>query len=193
VIFMMGTRIKRTVAAGSLALVAAGFGSAALAAHADAQTTACTSAASGECGAQVNVNDNALTVKAATPAVNGAVTATPLDTTSGSQDFVASQTTSNPDERVFFYAPGGVQSKYVISNVSGRTVALRKYNARSLYQRWTGLSTRDTSGTQWSDNATGSKLQANGTGARVIALPNPSNRNGSFWGFQSAATIPSGS
>lgn len=168
-------------------LIVAGSSAIALGAAgaASAQTTECVNAASGSCGAQVNVYDDAWTV--VTPAYNGRVTASPLNTTDGSQDFIANQTTSNVNERTFNFAPGNTPSQFCLSNTSGKTVVLRPCSSTSRFQRWDGVNTLNTTSTTWTNEASGLKVTANGTGNAIIAVKTPHAKSAG-WNFQSAAS-----
>jgi hypothetical protein len=182
---------KRLTAAG----LAAGVGLVTLggigAGTASAQTRTCVNDPAGFCGAQVNANNNALTVANTTAKVNAIVNATPLNNFAASQDFIAkTYPGGGANGRTFEYAPNNTPSGLYLSfpQTGNRTgLVLRKFVAGSKYQEFQGMNTTDTNGTPWVNVASGRSMQANGTGKQVIQAKPVTNPGGANWGFQQAA------
>jgi hypothetical protein len=164
-------------------------GGIAAATAATAATPACVKAGSGLCGSEVNASGNALTVTGKI-AVNADVVAEPDSVTSGRSDFIINQTTADADERTFELAPNNKPSGFCASQPSGsKRVVLRACN-NSRFQRWVGVNTRNTPGTQWTNVESGGKIQGNGTGNTFIVVPKVTNVPGSFFGFDAAGVVP---
>jgi hypothetical protein len=199
--------VKKVLAlAGTLGVALSGVYMAASAASAN--TLACdnvTGTDAGYCGSEVNMYANAFDVRYQGAWVNNVVEAYPGNTADKAQDFVARQTTGNPDERVFFYAPNGVRAKdsktgayLVIADPAGGVpgdsrdgLVLRDFVGiqGSAYQQFTGVSTQNTAGTTWTNVATKQIVIPQGTGNQLITAANPTSR-GMYWGWDQPGVDP---
>jgi hypothetical protein len=162
---------------------------------ANAATTACSGAASGECGSQVNTYGNAFNVKGNRAIVGSLIIAYPDSTTNTGGDFNAVQTTANPNERTFEFAPGNKLSGDCISQPSGSTgLVLRPCRApgdvNAKFQEFTGVNPSNTAGTQWTNVASKQTVQPNGTRKQLTAVTKVTNVNGSYWGFSMPGVPP---
>jgi hypothetical protein len=195
--------LKAKFAAGAAALSMAGGAMGLLATTASASTTGCVNAPSTSklyqsCGDEENTYSNGFDVYKQSAAANTKIIAFADSSTDPATDFYAFQSTSNPDERVFEYAPNGKLSGLVISDPMGGVkgdsrdgLVLRPYN-NSAFQQFTGVDTQDTAGTQWTNVASKQVVQPNGTGSQLTTVKDVTNAAGSYWGWNQPGVVPGG-
>lgn len=197
-------KVNTRLFTGALAAAAIAGGVALPALSASAATPACTNATgayAGYCGSEVNPYGNAFDVKGQGAFTGNRIIAYPNSTTDPATDFIAEQTTSNPSERVFYYAPNGKITNLVITDPAGgypgdsRDGLILKPVVGihgSAYQQFTGVTPGNTAGTQWTNVATHQVVEPQGTAAQMLTVKVVTNRAGSYFGWDSPAVVPAG-
>jgi len=173
-----------TAAAGLFALAAL-----ALPAAANAATPACTTTPAQDCGSQVNGYGYALTVTGRI-GTNAYVTSVLDSAATGRSDFTADQTTANPDERTFELSPDGARSGWCAAQLTGWKRLVLRRCANTRWQQFTGVNTRDTSGTQWVNVNSHQTVQGEGAGNAFEAVTTVTNVKGSYFGFNAPGIAP---
>lgn len=172
------------------AILATVFGGGiAAAATASASTPACQAADAGNCGSQVNAFGNAFTVTGKVQ-VGAPVVSEPDSAISGRSDFISAQTTADNDERTFNLAIKGIASGLCASEPTGSFHLVLRACNNSRFQRFVGVDTRNTAGTQWTNVASGDRIQGAGDGNAFSVVPTVTNVRGSFFGFDTAGIVP---